>query len=63
MKTKTILILAALGLVGFYFYSTMNKPDQNTIPATPPPPTAAPKKILVKTAVKQAIKNTNVATK
>lgn len=52
MKTQTILILAGLGIVGYYFY---NKSKNKAIETTTPAITPAPKKpLIVKKVVQKA---------
>ena len=60
MKTQTILILAGLGIVGFYFYNkSKNKPkDTTTPPATTP---TATKGKIVKRVVQKATAMQNFA--
>lgn len=55
MKTQTILILAALGIAGYYFYnkSKSNITDSKPMP-TAPGTTPKPNKIIVKGAPKAA---------
>jgi len=54
MKTKTILILAGLGAVAYYFYNkSKSMPDQKPMPSTSP--TSTPKKpLLVQRVTQQA---------
>lgn len=56
MKTQTILILAAVGIVGYYFYNKSN----NNITDSKPIPSTAPKKNMV--IVKGTPKATAVVT-
>lgn len=51
MKTQTILILAALGIAGYYFY---NKSKSNITDSKPMPTTPKPNKTIVKGAPKAA---------
>lgn len=61
MKTQTILILAGLGIVGYYFYNkSKSNTTETTTPATTPTPTATKNKI-VKKVVQKATAMQNFA--
>jgi len=61
MKTKTILILAGLGAVVYYFYNkSKSMPDQKPMPSTSP--ILTPKKpLLVQKVTQKATAMENIA--
>lgn len=65
MKTQTILILAALGIAGYYFYnkSKSNITDSKPMPTTTPGTAPATKGRLVTRVTQQATAAKNLAKK